>query len=350
MQSIVFWFAVLLAIPALAAERVFNWNEFPPDQPPAGFRSTLSGVGRLGEWKVIPDDSPRGEPSGPTAASPTNRVVLAQLSRVAIGNHFPLLIFEPETFRDFRMTTRFKIAGGALEQMAGIVFRFQNESNFYVVAANASAGALRCYKLDAGQWKPPFGAEVEITRGTWHELAVQCEGTRIVCSLDGKDLIKLVDSLSAGKQGRVGFWTKSDSVGFFGEARITYQPRLILAQVLVRDALKEYGRLVDLQIFAVRPGSREACVVAAKDEKTLGQSGGKTEQAVLSEAVPYYARGRDTATVTIPLQDRNGEPIAAVRVVLKAVPGQTQENAVMRAMPVAKLMQARARSLEELLQ
>jgi uncharacterized membrane protein YdbT with pleckstrin-like domain len=49
------------------------------------------------------------------------------------------------------------------------------------------------------------------------------------------------------------------------------------------------------------------------------------------------------------LRDRNGDSIAAVQVVLKSFPGQTQDNAVARALPIVKRMQAQVQSLEELL-
>ena len=49
---------ILLALPALAAERVFNFGEYPLDQPPPGFRSTVLGTGKPGEWKVVLDEVP----------------------------------------------------------------------------------------------------------------------------------------------------------------------------------------------------------------------------------------------------------------------------------------------------
>jgi hypothetical protein len=50
------------------------------------------------------------------------------------------------------------------------------------------------------------------------------------------------------------------------------------------------------------------------------------------------------------LRDRNGESIAAVRVVMKSFPGQTEDNAIVRAQPILKLMQPRVQSLETLLE
>jgi hypothetical protein len=42
---------------------------------------------------------------------------------------------------------RFKIVDGVYEQMAGVVFRFQDTNNFYVARANAKDGNVRFYKV-----------------------------------------------------------------------------------------------------------------------------------------------------------------------------------------------------------
>jgi hypothetical protein len=54
--------------------------------------------------------------------------------------------------------------------------------------------------------------------------------------------------------------------------------------------------------------------------------------------------------VTLPLKDRNGDPMAAVRVTLKSFTGETEDSAVVRAMPIIRKMQDRVQSLSDLLQ
>jgi hypothetical protein len=50
------------------------------------------------------------------------------------------------------------------------------------------------------------------------------------------------------------------------------------------------------------------------------------------------------------LRDRNGDTIAAVRVVMKSFPGQTEANAIVRAAPIVRQLQARVQSLEDLVE
>jgi hypothetical protein len=347
MRNFLLLAAVLLAPSTFGAERVFDF-EGSLDQIPPGFRSTVAGAGKQGEWKVILDEMP-SPPGASNSPSTTKRAVLAQLAREPLDTHFPILVFDQETFGDFRLTTRFKIAGGAFEQMAGVVFRFQNESNFYVVRASALGKNFRCYKVENGLLRPPLGPDLEITKGVWHTLLVQCEGSRVLCALDGNEAIKLVDN-SSKAPGKIGFWTKSDSVGYFADTRITYTPHETLAKKLVRDALKDYPRVADLKIFA-RPNPSEALlVVAGKNENEIGQPAGATEQDVVRQGTSYYSKGKQTVSLTLPLRDRNGDPIAAVLVMMKSFPGQTEENALLRAQPIVKQMQTRVQSLENLLE
>src|SRR5436190_16786140 len=132
------WLVLLAALPVAAAEKQFKFGDYPVDQTPPGFRSVVMGKGKPGDWKVILDEAPsQFPPLNSNTPSLTKRAVLAQLARDPTDTHFPMLIFEGETFGEFKLETRFKIVAGAMEQMAGVVFRFQNESNFYVVRASA---------------------------------------------------------------------------------------------------------------------------------------------------------------------------------------------------------------------
>jgi DNA-binding IclR family transcriptional regulator len=54
--------------------------------------------------------------------------------------------------------------------------------------------------------------------------------------------------------------------------------------------------------------------------------------------------------VILPLRDRNGDVIGAVRVVAKSFPGQTEKSAVEQAAPVVKRMQQQVHDLSDLVQ
>src|SRR5260221_2703335 len=145
---------LLLALQSLAAERKFDFSQFAASQTPTGFVSVVTGKGKPGDWKIVSEEvapllTPRPE------HSVTTHSVLAQLSQDPTDEHFPLLICNDLRFGDFTLTTRFKTMGGVMEQMAGIAFRVQNASNYYVVRASSLGNSFRFYKVLNGKRGPP---------------------------------------------------------------------------------------------------------------------------------------------------------------------------------------------------
>jgi hypothetical protein len=275
--------------------------------------------------------------------------VLAQVSTDATDERFPALIFEDEVFGDFTFTTKFKCVSGQAEQMAGVAFRYQNPQNYYVIRASGLGNNVRFYKFVNGIRSDPIGPAVTIARGEWHELTVECKGNQIRCLFNGREVIPpLTDnSFPAGK---LGFWTKSDSVSHFADAKVTYTPRETLATVLVREALTKKSGPANVLIFMPANSGRDLRVVASGDPAQLGRNGEATEANVLARDVVYSGpdKERGLYLVTLPLHDRNGEVVAVVRIELKPIIGQTEKNALERAVPVLKRMQQQVKDARDL--
>jgi hypothetical protein len=353
MRNVIFLAAALLALPVFGTERVLNYGDYPLDSTPSNFVSTVGGTGKPGSWKIILDDAPSAMPGrNPDSHTLTKQSVVAQLAEVGINDHFPMLVLNDETFDDFKFTTRFKIAGGGVAKMAGIVFRYQNEKNYYVLMASVLDHHFWFFKVVNGLRSDKLiGPQIQISENEWHEMSVQCEGNHIHCLLDGKEVIPMLTDSSFTK-GKIGFWTKSDSVSYFADSKITYTPQEILAQILVNDALTKFSKLVDLKIFATRPGGSEPVIVASKESKQLGEPGGKVEKDVIANAKSYYGKDKKagTVTLTVPLRDRNGDSVAAIAVIMKSFPGETEDTAAIRTQTIVKSLEPRVTSLEDLLQ
>ena len=151
--------------------------------------------------------------------------------------------------------------------------------------------------------------------------------------------------------GGVGLWTKSDAVSYFTDLRIQYKPREILAQSLVRDALKKYPRLLGLQIFAPGLTNDDTLrIVASKNPGEIGQIAPDKTDEVLAGKGFVYAKDSQSVMVIMPLHDWNGERVAAVKVLMNTFAGQTEKNAVTRAAPIVKSMEARVQSVKDLVQ
>jgi hypothetical protein len=290
---------LLFCLGLSGAELRIELDKLPVNQPPAGFRSVLLGGGQPADWKVILEEvAPALAPLTPQARVVTKRPVIAQLSKDPTDERFPILVYEGETFGDFQMTCRFKTVSGQVEQMAGIVFRLQDEKNFYVVRASSKGSTFRFYKVVDGVRTAPIGPEIKIPSGAWHELTVSCAGNRIDCLLNGQQAIPTLtdNSFTAGK---VGLWTKSDSVSYFTDIHLSYTPRIPLAQSLVDDALKHFSRVVGLRIYSNRPGREALEVIASNKHEERGMKAMESYQDILAGKSYAYGKTRQTCTVCL---------------------------------------------------
>jgi len=338
---------LLVQTSSWAAERVFDFGGTPDGQLPKGFRSTVSGQGKPGDWRIVWDEvPPLLPPLSSQAPVVSRRPVLAQMAQDPTDEHFPLLIFDTETFGDFKFSTRVKTVKGTVEQMAGIVFRLQNETNFYVLRASSLGGTFRFYKVVNGQRGLMPGPSISIPSNVWHEISVECAGNQIRCFLNGNQVIPTItdNSFSSGK---VGFWTKSDSVSYFSDARITYTQREPPLQGIIAELSERNSRLLGLKVYMPGAEAGTTKIIASKEPAEIGQPGGKTEREVITKGETWYGKEKKAVSVIMPLRDRNGEIIAAARVVMRSFAGQTERNAIERAAPIVRDLQRRFEALDE---
>ncbi len=348
MRRFIVCLCLTLAASARGLEIRPDFNDTRPGSSPTNFHAALAGDGRPGNWQVLMDDvPPLLAPLTDRAPAVTKRAVLAQTSQDPANNRYPLFIYDGEALKDFKFTTRFKIVSGVAEQMAGVIFRYQNPSNFYVFRASALGTNIAFYKMINGEIVSPVRLPLEITTNIWHEMKIDCYGVSIECTLDGKKVLPTITDKSP-PEGRVGFWTKSDAVSYFSDPLIEYTPQIAAAQKLVSSIMEKQPRILGLQIYTLNDQGQPH-IIASKDEKETGQSGTDAEKAAITDGNIYYARSHGAVIVTMPFRDRNGDIMAAVRVKLDSFFGETQKNALTRATMVVKRMQAEVASTEELL-
>jgi hypothetical protein len=111
---------------------------------------------------------------------------------------------------------------GRVDQAAGLVWRYRDENNYYIVRANALENNVVLYKVENGRRTPlgpvgrsdDYGVEHDVPAGRWSALGVVFDGARFVVSFDGQSLFEVVDATFT-EPGRVGLWTKADSVTYF---------------------------------------------------------------------------------------------------------------------------------------
>ena len=202
MQSHSMILAALGAMLLAAAEKptVMRFSKDDLGKTPAGWKTAQTGKGEGSVWHVVADD---------TAPSRTGHV-LAQLAE-SPGPMFNLCVADGTRFKDVALKVSFKAVKGKKDQGGGLVWRYQDADNYYIARMNPLEDNYRVYKVVAGKRAQLQSQEdIKIPAGEWHTLAVNMNGNRIECFLDGKKKLEVKDD-TFPDAGKVGLWTKADA-------------------------------------------------------------------------------------------------------------------------------------------
>lgn len=181
----------------------WNFDGDRPDQPPVGFVFGRTGGGVEGQWIVLAQED-----------APTPPHVLAQLSSDETSFRFPVSVADDVSLRDLRLSVKCKMVSGRVDQACGLVFRYLDQNNYYVTRANALEDNVRLYFVREGRRQQLASWDGEVAAGTWHELRVEARGDHLQVNWDGKKVLDVRDT-TFGSPGRVGVWTKADSITHF---------------------------------------------------------------------------------------------------------------------------------------
>ena len=190
------------------SETTLDFDNFEVGTTPAGFSTALTGGGGPVSW-VIKEES----------SAPSGGKVLAQTSTDTTDYRFPLCIYDKLTAKDVTLAVRFKAVSGKVDQAAGLVARFRDKDNYYIVRANALEDNVRLYKVVGGSRKQFAGTKAKVSSGEWHALKLAVKGKHFQVFFDDKLLFEADDD-TFKDAGKVGLWTKADSVTYFDDLKI----------------------------------------------------------------------------------------------------------------------------------
>jgi len=151
-------------------------------------------------------------------AAPTGRRVLVQR---ATTNPFNVIVAPPGPFSDVDVSVKFRPLSGREDASGGLVVRFA-DGTYYIVRANALEDNFRLYAYDRGRRQLASAAVRKPPLGQWHQVRVVAVGDRIQAWLNGVRRLDHRDARFAS--GRVGLWTKADSVTAFDDLTIRGVP------------------------------------------------------------------------------------------------------------------------------
>ena len=177
-----------------------NFDDLKTGTPPPGWIATKTGKGDP-KWEVVADDSAPSKPN-----------VLKQSGAAT----YPVCFKNDTSVKDGFVEVKFKPVSGREDQAGGLIWRCQDADNYYVARANALEDNVTIYHTIKGKRASFKNIDTKIAPAVWHTLRVEFEGSKFAVIFDGKKVVEATDD-SFSDAGKVGVWTKADSVTLFDD-------------------------------------------------------------------------------------------------------------------------------------
>jgi len=189
-------------LPAIPLKPIENFDNVNLGGLPPGWLGGVTGNGKA-VWAVVKVDD---APSAPN--------VLQQSGQAK----FCWCVETNLQFRNGSVSVKFKPISGLEDQAGGLIWRWQDASNYYVARANALEDNVTIYHTINGVRTEKGQASFKVTSGQWHDLRVDFHGPHFIVSYDGRQALTWDDE-TFKNAGAVGVWTKADSVTQFDDFR-----------------------------------------------------------------------------------------------------------------------------------
>ena len=190
----------LLVVSSTVLADTVNFDDAKTGAPPTDWTATQTGSGSA-KWSVEKDD---------TAPSKLN--VLMQGGE----GTFPVCIKDDTKLKDGFVEVKFKPVAGKEDQAGGVIWRCKDKDNYYTARANALEDNVTIYHTISGRRVAFKSMNTAVKSGEWHTLRVDFVGNKFVVTFDDKKVIEASDD-SFADAGKVGVWTKADSVTLFDD-------------------------------------------------------------------------------------------------------------------------------------
>jgi Domain of Unknown Function (DUF1080) len=189
-----------LALGIAPSSGTVNFDTAEIGKPPAGWTAGQTGSGQA-TWTVVAD-----------ATAPSKPNVLKQSGKAT----YPVCIKDDTNIKDGFVEVKFKPVSGKEDQAGGVLWRAKDVNNYYVARANALEDNVAIYHTINGRRTEKKRTSMKVAPNQWHTLRVEFQGNHFTVTLDGKPAIEWSDE-TFKDAGRVGVWTKADSVTLFDD-------------------------------------------------------------------------------------------------------------------------------------
>jgi hypothetical protein len=184
----------------MALAETVNFDNLKTGAPPPGWTATKTGTGSA-KWTIEQDDSAPSKPN-----------VLKQSGQAT----YPVCIKDDTSVKDGFVEVKFKPISGKEDQAGGLIWRAKDSNNYYIARANALENNVTIYHTINGRRTEKKRTNTKVASNAWHTLRVDFQGSHFTVTFDGKKAIEWDDG-TFKEAGKVGVWTKADSVTLFDD-------------------------------------------------------------------------------------------------------------------------------------
>ncbi len=203
----------MLLISGFIYSQTISFDKDEVGKTPKGFTTSLTGNGKIGNWVIIKDESAPSKPN-----------VLAQTDMDATGYRFPICVYNNFSAKNVEVSVKFKAVKGKEDQAAGIIWRYKDKDNYYIVRANALEENVVLYKVEKGRRidlplvgkGKTYGMKTKVPSGVWNELKIVAKDNLFTVFSNGNKLYDVNDQTFTDA-GKIGLWTKADSYTLFDD-------------------------------------------------------------------------------------------------------------------------------------
>jgi hypothetical protein len=188
------------ALLAVGAAETVNFDKAPVGKSPSGWTATQTGTGQA-RWEVTPDDTAPSKPN-----------VLKQSGQAT----YPVCLKDDSSVKDGFVEVKFKALSGREDQAGGLVWRAIDANNYYVARANALENNVTIYHTVNGRRTEKKRVRLTVAANRWHTLRVDFQGSHFTVLLNGQKALDWDDE-TFKDAGKLGLWTKADSVTAFDD-------------------------------------------------------------------------------------------------------------------------------------
>jgi len=177
-----------------------NFDTSEVGKAPGGWTATQTGSGQA-KWEVVQDNTAPSKPN-----------VLRQSGQAT----YPVCLKDDTNLKDGFVEVKFKAISGKEDQAGGVVWRAKDSNNYYIARANALENNVTIYHTINGRRTEKKRARVTVATNQWHTLRVEFQASHFTVTFNGQKAFDWDDD-TFKDAGKVGVWTKADSVTVFDD-------------------------------------------------------------------------------------------------------------------------------------